>query len=81
VDGIHITAGATAHHEGVASIDRLMAQRASKVVIAADSSKVGRRAFARICTTAEISVLVTDAGIAAEDAARLEEAGIDIAIA
>ena len=81
VDGIDAVTGATAHHEGEANTNRLMAQRASKVVIAADSSKVGRRAFARICTAREIDVLVTDTGIAAADAARLEEAGVDIAIA
>jgi DeoR family transcriptional regulator of aga operon len=81
VDGIDEVTGATAHHEGEASTNRLMAHRASRVVIAADSSKVGRRAFARICTAREIDVLVTDAGIAAGDAARLEEAGIDVTIA
>jgi DeoR/GlpR family transcriptional regulator of sugar metabolism len=71
-------AGATAHHEGEASINRLMARQASRVVIVADSSKVGRRAFARICTAREIDVLVTDKGIATDDAAQLEEAGVDI---
>ena len=81
VDGIDAAAGATAHHEGEASINRLMARQAAKVVIAADSSKVGRRAFARICTAREIDVLVTDTGIAAEDAARLEDAGVDVVIA
>jgi DeoR family transcriptional regulator, aga operon transcriptional repressor len=81
VDGIDAVAGATAHHEGEASINRLMARQAAKVVIAADSSKVGRRAFARICTAGEIDVLVTDAGIAAEDAARLEDAGVDVVTA
>ena len=50
--------GATAHHEGEASTNRLMAARARRVVIAADSSKVGRRAFARICPAADIDVLV-----------------------
>src|SRR6204780_1726618 len=78
VDGIDAVAGATAHHEGEASINRLMASRAGKVIIVADSSKVGRRAFARICTAREIDVLVTDKGITADDAAQLEEAGVDI---
>ena len=78
VDGIDAIAGATAHHEGEASINRLMARQASRVIVAADSSKVGRRAFARICTTGEIDVLVTDTGIAAEEAARLEDAGVDV---
>jgi DeoR family transcriptional regulator, aga operon transcriptional repressor len=81
VDGIDAAAGATAHQEGEASINRLMARQAAKVVIAADSSKVGRRAFARICTAREIDVLVTDTGIAAEDAARLEDAGVDVVTA
>src|SRR5499427_2354584 len=81
VDGIDAVAGATAHHEGEASTNRLMAERARKVVIVADSSKVGQRAFARICTPAEIDVLVTDAGIAAEDAARLQDAGVDVVTA
>jgi DeoR family transcriptional regulator of aga operon len=51
------------------------------VVIVADSSKVGQRAFARICTPAEIDVLVTDGGINLEDAALLEAAGVDVVTA
>jgi DeoR family transcriptional regulator, aga operon transcriptional repressor len=81
VDAIDAAAGATAHHEGEASINRLMGRQARQVVIVADSSKVGQRAFARICTPAEIDVLVTDAGIAAEDAARLQDAGVDVVTA
>src|SRR5216683_7475559 len=81
VDAIDAVAGATAHHEGEASINRLMSRQARKVIIVADSSKVGQRAFARICTPSEIDVLVTDTGIAAEDAALLEDAGVDIVTA
>ena len=80
VDGIDAVAGATTHHEGEASTNRLMAQQASTVVVAADSSKVGRRAFARIFTAREVDVLVTDAGISADDKARLEEAGVDVVV-
>ena len=81
VDGIDAVAGATAHHEGEASINRLMGRQARKVIIVADSSKVGKRAFARICSPAEIDVLVTDAGISAEDAALLEDAGVEVVTA
>ena len=42
VDGIDAVAGATAHHEGEASINRLMGRQARKVIIVADSSKVGQ---------------------------------------
>lgn len=44
-------------------------------MVVADSSKVGRRAFARICAASEVDVLVTDAGITAADAARFAEVG------
>ena len=81
VDGIDAVAGATAHHEGEASINRLMGRQARMVIVVADSSKVGRRAFARICGPGEIDALVTDAGIAAEDVALLEDAGVDVVTA
>jgi DeoR family transcriptional regulator, aga operon transcriptional repressor len=81
VDGIDAVAGATAHHEGEASINQLMARQARKVVIVADSSKVGGRAFARICGLADIDVLVTDTGIASVDKVVLQEAGIEVVTA
>jgi DeoR family transcriptional regulator of aga operon len=81
VDGIDPVAGATAHHEGEASINRLMASRAARVVVVADSSKVGRRAFARICATGEVNVLVTDGGIESAAAAAFADAGVEVIIA
>jgi DeoR family transcriptional regulator of aga operon len=55
-----------------------MADRAGQVVVAADSSKVGRRAFARICAIAELDVLVTDTGITPADAAAFTDSGIQV---
>ncbi|HLK02582.1 MAG TPA: DeoR/GlpR family DNA-binding transcription regulator [Streptosporangiaceae bacterium] len=60
VDALDARSGATAHHEGEASINRLMASRADRVMIVADSSKLGHRAFARICSADEIHTIVTD---------------------
>jgi DeoR family transcriptional regulator, aga operon transcriptional repressor len=60
VDALDARAGATAHHEGEASINHLMATRAEQVMIVADGSKLGQRAFARVCDTDEIDVIVTD---------------------
>jgi len=81
VDGIDARAGATAHHEGEASINRLMLERAATVIVVADSSKAGKRAFARICSAAEVDVLVTDSGIDAGQAAQLGEAGPRVVLA
>jgi len=60
VDALDPRAGATAHHEGEASISHLMADRAKQVMVVADSSKLGQRAFARVCAADEIGVVVTD---------------------
>ena len=81
VDGIDPVGGATAHHEGEASTNSLMAERANRVVVAADSSKVGRRAFARICLVTEIDVLVTDAGITKSAAAAFADLGVEVIVA
>ncbi len=81
VDGIDAEIGATAHHEGEASINRLMTQRAARVIVTADSSKVGRRAFARICAPADVDVLVTDGGIEPAQAAELADAGVRVVLA
>jgi DeoR family transcriptional regulator of aga operon len=58
VDGLDPQAGATAHHEGEASINHLMATK--QVMVVADHSKLGQRAFARVCGVDEIDVIVTD---------------------
>jgi DeoR family transcriptional regulator, aga operon transcriptional repressor len=78
VDAIDPVAGAMAQHEGEASINQLMASQAAQVVVVADSSKIGRRAFARICAASEVDVLVTDTGVAAEALARFAEAGVQV---
>src|SRR5215469_2129272 len=81
VDGIDPVAGAMAQHEGEASINQLMATQAGYVVVAADSSKVGRRAFARICAASCIDILVTDAGITDAAVARFGDSGVQVLVA
>ncbi len=78
VDALDARNGATAHHEGEASINRLMASRADRVVIVADSSKLGRRAFARVCAVDEIDTIVTDDQAAEMALAGFTERGITV---
>jgi DeoR family transcriptional regulator, aga operon transcriptional repressor len=78
VDAIDAMAGAMAQHEGEASINQLMANQAGQVVVVADSSKIGRRAFARICAAGEIDILVTDSGVPEDAAASFAEAGVQV---
>jgi DeoR/GlpR family transcriptional regulator of sugar metabolism len=78
VDGIDPRLGVMTHQEDEASISRLFAERAQRVVVAADSSKIGRRAFARICDLSALDVLVTDKGIPADTVDRLTDAGVKV---
>jgi len=78
VDGLDWRAGATAHHEGEASINHLMATRAEQVMIVTDSSKLGHRAFARVCDLEEIHVIITDRNATSESLAPFTERGIRV---
>ncbi|MEI7032825.1 DeoR/GlpR family DNA-binding transcription regulator [Streptomyces pratensis] len=78
VNAVDVERGAHVHHEGEASVNRLLAERAQRVVVAADSSKIGKRAFARVCDLSLIDVLVTDSGVAAEARDRFGEAGVQV---
>ncbi|NUR93397.1 MAG: DeoR/GlpR transcriptional regulator [Nonomuraea sp.] len=78
VDAIDVDHGASAHHEGEAAINQLMAARAREVIVVADGSKLGRRAFARICPLSRIATLVTDASAPADLTARFTDAGVRV---
>ncbi|MFF3749253.1 DeoR/GlpR family DNA-binding transcription regulator [Streptomyces sp. NPDC002018] len=77
VDAVDAESGAGAHNEHEASVNALLAARAERVVVVADSSKLGTRAFARICPVEDIGTLITDAG-APERSARFEERGVSV---
>jgi len=81
VDALDPGTGATAHHEGEASINHLMVTRAEQVMIVADSSKLGQRAFARMCPTDEIDVIVTDRDARPDLLAAFTERGIHVVTA
>ncbi|QNP66499.1 DeoR/GlpR family DNA-binding transcription regulator [Streptomyces genisteinicus] len=78
VDGIDPELGVMTHQEDEASISRLFAERAQRVILVTDSSKMGKRAFARICGLDSIDVVVTDSSVPADVAEGLAEAGIKV---
>jgi DeoR family transcriptional regulator, aga operon transcriptional repressor len=78
VDAVDPVHGAYAHHEGEASINRLMTERARRIVVAADSSKLGRHAFAQICPASAIDLLITDAAADAELVSAFRSEGITV---
>lgn len=81
VDGITGKFGATTVHEGEAEASRQIAAVARQVVVAADSTKLGRTTFARICPLDRIDVLVTDAPVPHDLAQELAAAGVEVVVA
>jgi DeoR family transcriptional regulator of aga operon len=75
VDGVHPTAGFTTHHEVEAHTNRALVRAAERVIVVADSSKVGRRGFAKIGDIATASDIVTDSGASAKDIDELGRLG------
>ncbi|UQA92060.1 DeoR/GlpR family DNA-binding transcription regulator [Streptomyces halobius] len=78
VNAVDPQLGIMTHHEEEASFSKHFAERARRVIVVCDSSKMGRRAFARICALDAIDVLVTDTGVPADTVAWLKDAGIDV---
>jgi DeoR family transcriptional regulator, aga operon transcriptional repressor len=78
VDGVSVTAGLSTHHEVEAQTNRSLLRSAARVIVVADSSKIGRRGFARIAEITAATDLVTDAEARADDVAELERAGLKV---
>jgi DeoR family transcriptional regulator of aga operon len=78
VDAIDPIHGAYAHHEGEANINRLMASRARRVIVAADSSKLGQHAFAQICPIGMLHTLITDEAADPEVIKAFEAGGVTV---
>ncbi|MFE2018602.1 DeoR/GlpR family DNA-binding transcription regulator [Streptomyces sp. NPDC059499] len=78
VDAVHPTFGAATHDESEAGANRALAECAGTVIVVADSSKLGRRAFAQVCETSAVSILVTDKDAPEETVEEFTGLGIDV---
>jgi DeoR family transcriptional regulator of aga operon len=61
-----------------AHTNRALIKRAREVVVVADNSKLGRVAFARICTLEDADVLITDESADGGQIAALRAAGLAV---
>ncbi|MBR2344042.1 MAG: DeoR/GlpR transcriptional regulator [Clostridia bacterium] len=78
VDGIGAESGITTYHAEESILDRIMIERSAQVIVAADSSKIGRVGFLRICPPSEAITLVTDGAGEEPELAALAERGVKI---
>ncbi len=78
IDGIDTEFGISTSNAAEAHLNKLMIESASKVYVLADSSKINKRGFGKICDLDQIDVFITDSGIEPNDLKKLEEAGINV---
>lgn len=60
--------------------DRALVERARRVVVVADGSKLGKVAFARICPLSAVDELVTDAEADPRELRAIREAGLSVTV-
>ncbi len=81
VDAFAVADGASCFHEGEASINALMVERAKEVTVVAAAHKLGQRSFARICDTSSIRRLVTDRSADPHIISAFESHGVETVLA
>lgn len=80
VNGIDPIIGPTINDEGEAMVNSLIARRATKAFMLADSSKIGKRAFATM-EGYSFTRLITDSGITDEQLRAFETRGVSVTVA
>ena len=78
VDGISTNRGITTHDDLEARVNRALLAGAERVIVVADATKVGRRAFAGIARLDEVHDLVTDAGADEPELLAIADAGVTV---
>lgn len=81
VDGIDFDFGITTTEMREASLNQKMMAAAQKTIVLADSSKFGRRGFAKIADMDAVDIIITDAGVSPKVVKRIEDLGIELIIA
>jgi len=80
-EGLTIEQGLTTPHVLVAEVGAMMAARARRVVVVADSSKLGQSGFTPIIPITAVDALVTDGAASPEHLERIRAAGVEVILA
>lgn len=81
VDGIDFDYGITTTDMREATLNQKMIAASQKTIVLADSSKFGRRGFARIAPLDAVDIIITDASVSPKIVKKVEDLGIELIIA
>ena len=80
VDGIDFEYGLSTTSLEEAQLNKKMLNSAQKTIVLADSSKFGKKSFAKICNLNAINEIITDKGISPSVKQKLEENGVKVTV-
>lgn len=80
-NGFTLEHGCSTPHPDEAAVKHAMVRAARRVVVLADSSKVGAELLRSFADAADVDVLITDSGVSMTDRARFSDSGIEVVIA
>jgi DeoR family fructose operon transcriptional repressor len=80
-NAISVRHGLSTPDSDEAAVKRAMVKSANYVVVAADSSKVGREDFVSFAPIDSVDTLITDSEIGAADREQLTESGVEVVVA
>ncbi len=78
IDGMSLEYGITCATREEAELTQAMMRSAEKKIVLCDSSKLGKRGFARISGISDIDILITDSSFPEGDKAQFESTGIQV---
>lgn len=81
IDGIDLDFGLTTTNSIEAHLNKTMIKSSEKVIVLADSSKIGKRSFGKIADIEDMDILVTDEGITKAQLEMFRDLGIEVIIA
>ncbi len=79
-DGVSSVGGVTTHDDNEARTNHTMIERAERVVVVADSSKISRITLSTVCDLCEVDLLITDSNAPAAEVSRIREAGVEVLV-
>ena len=79
-DGFSIEDGVTSAYVAEARMTECMMNVAQQRILLADSSKIGKCGFGRICGLEDVDTLVTDTGISESLKAKIENLGVEVIV-
>ena len=80
-NGVSVDHGLSTPDHDEAAVKRAMVSAARKIVVLADSSKLGASLLVTFASLRDVDVLVTDSGISDADRTVLSSAGVEVVIA